>query len=306
MKQRIVNVINKIKKLVNTIIGWVFPDPDPVPEGEACCTYRGMWKKVLFYTGMIVAGLIGYFVIHNVTVNWLEMPIITVNLTTNNEYAKFFQNGTYDLSVIEWIIFLVTFLSITITPVLRFIPKGTVFIDTLYCISVGYNTSFMYWSVAQDNPNVASTTFYVSAVLCLIPYVLFKFFRIKLPAAFNKIVYVLFWVLVMGSTICRILMFIPGISYVAVFFYNLYNLPGAGEFLLFVRIVIYFLFIFICLNNVIDYVRRRAPVKYEWTITFHLVYTITILINYCLLFVMAHLDTIMQALGEGIKNTFSI
>ncbi len=296
-------MIERIKKFVNRIVLLILPVPEPVPEGEKCCTIKGMRRKVVFYGCMILAGIIGYFAIHEISIHVLNMDTITINLREGGEYSKFYQGGTYSLTAIEWIIFLVTFLSIAVTPVIRFIPWGTVFIDTLYCVSVGYNTAFMYWGVAQSNMHVALITLYLSLSLCLIPYLLFKFHIIKLPPFFSKIVYVLFWVLVMGGSIFRILCFIPGVNYVAVFFYDLYNLPGAGEVLLIFRIIIYFLFIFLSLDNLIKFVKRRASVKYEWTMTFHLIYTITILVNYCLLFVLAHVDELMKVFSRSIDYT---
>ena len=281
----------------------IFPDPDPVGEGEAACSVKGMRKKVIFYAGMILAGIVGYFLIHYLSVYVFKLPSETVEFTTDDSYARFFHSGTYTLSSLEAIIYLITFQSVTLTPVIRFIPKGSLIVDILYCVSVGYNTAFMYWGVAQSDSRIAWLTLYISIVLCAVPYLLFKIKKIKLSPVFSKIVYVLFWVLVMGSSIFRILSFIPGIGKIAVFFYKLYNIPGAGEFLLVVRIIIYFLFIFMCLDNVIKFVHRKAPAKYEWIMTFHLMYTITILVNYCMLFVMAHTDAIMNGIGALVGIT---
>ena len=42
-------MIERIKKFVNRIVLLILPVPEPVPEGEKCCTIKGMRRKVVFY-----------------------------------------------------------------------------------------------------------------------------------------------------------------------------------------------------------------------------------------------------------------
>ncbi|MCR4612245.1 MAG: Bax inhibitor-1/YccA family protein [Lachnospiraceae bacterium] len=307
MKKAFYKVLDFIKKIVGKVFALIFPESTPAPEGEPYCTLEGMWRKVFYYSGMILAGLVGYFIIHYVCMDILEMTPVTIELeNSENMTFKFFESGTYSLSKLEWVIFLITFLSIALTPIIRFFPFAALFIDTLYCISVGYNTSFMYWGVAQQDMRVAAFTLIISILLCVIPYVMFKNHKIQLPQHFSKIVYILFWTLVMGSSIFRVLSFIPGVSVVARFLYDIYNAPGAGEIFLLIRIVIYFLFLFMCLERLLEFVRNKTPKKFEWTMTFHLMYTITILINYCISFVMTHTDVIMLGIKMMIDKELPI
>lgn len=314
MINKIKSIIEKIKntkiyKFIERIVNWgmnlVFPEPTPVPEGEPYCTGKGMAKKALYYGIMIVAGLLGYLVLHYLLVYVLDLPTVTIDLESRKEYATFFENGTYSLTAIEWMIFFITFLSVSLTPILRYLPWGAVyFFDGLYCVSVGYNTAFMYLEVAKEDMRTAVLTLIISGVLCTIPYLFFRIKKVKLPKAFTNTVYALYWIIVMGAAILRVLCFIPVLGDVASFFLNLYNLPGAGEFLLFGRVIIYFLFMFLWLERMLDFVTIKAPKKYEWTMTFHLVYSATIMINYCFIFIAANTDEVVKVLkgllGGGI------
>ena len=182
------------------------------------------------------------------------------------------------------------------TPIIRYLPVGSNIISTIYFVSVGYNTSFTYWGVLQKDIRIAVLALVISLSLCAIPYILFRYKRITLPKHFSDIAYALYWIIVMGGTICGILSFIPGIGKIAQFFYQIYSAPGAGKFLLVGRIVIYCLFLFICLERLLNFTNKKAPVKYEWIVTFHLMYTVTIMCNWIITFVMINEEDIMKGL----------
>lgn len=293
-------VYNFIKKIVDWALETFFPNPAPAPEGEPYCTSKGMWRKVWFYSGMILAGLIGYFVLRFLLMDVFHFDLITFDLDRGDTFSKFFQSGTYSMTWLEWVIFLITSISITVTPIIRYLPFGSNYIATVYFISVGYNTSFAYWGIVQKDIRIAFLVLFASLTLCMIPYLLFKYKKIKLPKYFSNIVYVLYWVLVMGGTVFGILSVIPGIGEIAEFFYSLYTLPGAGPFLLFARVVIYFLFIFLCLERLVSFLREKAPVKNEWIVTFHLMYTVTILINCVITYVLLESDDIINGLANSV------
>ena len=284
-----------IRVIADKIIEIFFPEPHRASDGEAYCTYRGMAKKMALYVIMLVLGHVGYFVLHYIFLDLLGVPTQTLSLS-NDFKTKFFEEGTYTLTYIEWMIFFITTLSVSLTPILRYLPRGAVFFDTLYCISVGYNTSFMYRTIVEKDSRVAIFTVLITVFLCFIPYYLFRYRKIKLPSSFADIVNVLFWIIVMGSGILGVLCAIPVINVVAEWLLSIYNLPVVGEFLLIGRVIIYFLFLFTCMENIIIFTRKKAPIKYEWMMTFHLMYTITIMMNYCIYFVMAHTDDIEVAI----------
>ena len=290
------NVYKWIKKVIKKAMDIFMPDPQPAAEGEAYCTTDGMWRKTFFHGGMIFVGLLGYFIVHYIFVSVLRLGTVTIELAGGGEFSTFSASGSYSLSWVEWLIYLITSLSISLTPAIRYIPFGQRFIDTLYCISVGYNTSFAYWSAAQKDIRIAIVTLLISLVLCAIPYILFKYKHLVLPPVFAKIVYAAFWVLIMGGTIFGTLSSFPGIGPIADFFYRLYNLPGAGEFLLVTRIIIYFLFIFLCLDKILSYTNNKVPKEFEWVASFNLIYTITLLINWCLTYVIMHIEEIVDGI----------
>ncbi len=304
---KIKRAYNSVYKFIKRIVDWAldtfFPNPEPAPEGEPYCTTKGMWKKVIFYSVMIVAGIVGYFVLRVLLMVVFRFDTISFDLESGDTFSKFFQSGTYSMTWVEWIIFLVTNFSIAVTPIIRYLPFGSNYIATVYFVSVGYNTSFAYWGVIQKDIRIAFLVFIISLSLCIIPYLLFRYKRIKLPKHFSNVVYVCYWVVVMGGTVFGILTFIPGIGAVAQFFYQLYNMPGAGEFLLAARIIIYFFFIFLCLERLIDFINKKAPIKHEWIVTFHLMYTVTIMTNWCITYVMINEDDIMN--GFFLNNLFS-
>lgn len=294
IKRAYKSVYNFIKRIVDWALDTFFPNPKPALEGEPYCTTKGMWKKVLFYTVMIVAGIAGYFVLRFLLMNVFHFDTITFDLERGDTYSKFFQSGVYNMTAIEWVVFIITTISIAVTPIIRYLPFGSNYIATVYFVSVGYNTAFAYWGIFQKDIRIAFLVFIISLSLCAIPYILFKYKRIKLPKHFSDVVYVCYWVLVMGGTIFGFLSFIPGIGAIAEFFYELYKLPGAGEFLLVARIIIYFFFIFLCLERLLDFINKKAPKKNEWIVSFHLMYTVTIMINWCITYVLLNANDIMS------------
>ena len=69
IKRAYKSVYNFIKRIVDWALDTFFPNPKPALEGEPYCTTKGMWKKVLFYTVMIVAGIVGYFLLRFLLIN---------------------------------------------------------------------------------------------------------------------------------------------------------------------------------------------------------------------------------------------
>lgn len=285
-----------IKKIVDWALDTFFPDAEPAPVGEPYCTIKGMWKKVWFYTLMVIVGLVGYFVLRYILMDVLGFDTITIKLNRGDEYSKMFQSGVFTMTALEGVIFMVTTLSIAVTPIIRYLPVGSNIISTIYFISVGYNTSFTLWGIVQKDVRIAVLVLVISLSLVAIPYILFKYKRITLPKHFSDFAYALYWIIVMGGTVCSLLSFIPGIGKVAQFFYQIYTAPGASEFLLVGRIIIYCLFIFICLDRLLSFANKKAPVKYEWIVTFHLMYTVTIMCNWIISFVMLNEEDIMNGL----------
>lgn len=285
-----------IKKIVDWALDTFFPDAEPAPVGEPYCTIKGMWRKVWFYTLMVVVGLVGYFVLRYILMDVLKFETITFDLNRGDAFSRIFQSGKFSMTPVEWIIFMVTNVSIAVTPIIRYLPVGSNIISTVYFVSVGYNTSFTYWGVIQKDSRIAILVLVISLALCAIPYILFKYFKINLPKHFSDFAYALYWIIVMGGTVCGILSFIPGIGKLAQFFYQIYSSPGAGEFLLVGRIIIYCLFIFICLDRLLDFAKKKAPIKHEWIVTFHLMYTVTIMCNWIITFVMINEEDIMNGL----------
>ena len=63
------------------------------------------------------------------------------------------------MTAIEWVVFIITTISIAVTPIIRYLPFGSNYIATVYFVSVGYNTAFAYWGIFQKDIRIAFLVF---------------------------------------------------------------------------------------------------------------------------------------------------
>lgn len=247
--------MNSTPKKSNTE-GFLFVNPlikklSKIQETDGTeASYRGIFRKCLYFLAMICAGVAFALILHAMTFD------------ASSEF------GFSSTMIISIFVSLGMFL---IFPFLAFFIRRTIPVTgALYCVSVGNVLASM---VLLDNEfgGYVLLALVLTVAIVTVLAAMYSSGFVKVTQKFRTIMYTLFFTSFLGGILMLICYFIPGLrDMVLALQNNLFISIGVGI----IGIIIACLFLLVDFDTIQQTVERKLPKKYEWYAAFSVVFTV--------------------------------
>ena len=257
-----------VSRMVNPVIKKMAKRADAAAEGERTASYGGIGFKTVFFLLTTVAGIVLYFMLHQMwVVNGGFSPEETWTFTEN-----IFNVTTTPYEMIALIVAAVCTLGL---PLLAWAIRPIIpVVGILYTVSQGYLIRFLTGALEQDYKWLAVLAMVLTVALVSVMLFLYAKRIVKVNKRFKQIITTLFLTAIFGGVIMFVLQMIPGMKNIVQGIQGVTQNPIVSVGISIVFIVIAALFLLADFDTIESCVEERMPKKYEWMAAWGLAYTI--------------------------------
>ncbi len=257
-----------VSRMVNPVIKKMAKRADAAAEGERTASYGGIGFKTVFFLLTTVAGIVLYFMLHQMwVVNGGFSPEETWTFTEN-----IFNVTTTPYEMIALIVAAVCTLGL---PLLAWAIRPIIpVVGILYTVSQGYLIGFLTGALEQDYKWLAVLAMVLTVALVSVMLFLYAKRIVKVNKRFKQIITTLFLTAIFGGVIMFVLQMIPGMKNIVQGIQGVTQNPIVSVGISIVFIVIAALFLLADFDTIESCVEERMPKKYEWMAAWGLAYTI--------------------------------
>ncbi len=258
--------------MCNPVIGKMSKNNSKMEHSSKLSSYSGVALKTVYLILFCVAGIAGFFVLHNILVSQATANGTLISVTDMGDLTGIF---VVETTPVEAVIFVVAGIVSLILPFMAWMIKFTIPVTgALYALCEGYFIGMISEFLAEDYKWISIVAFVITVAIVLTMLFLYAKGIVRFGKKARTVIFAFFIGSILSSVLLFGLSFVPFLRPFMLSITTFLSNPIVSIGISAVYLLIAVLFLIADFDAIKECVENKMPKKYEWLAAFGLVYSI--------------------------------